>query len=109
MSNCDIFETPADCKGECYFNTVPPIEIGECTWFYTAPWDTVPEACVCWKEFNKSWIIPYDGQEMATFRLDPGGVVNEAREWNNSISVHVGSVATKPRTWGAIKDTYKNN
>ncbi|UCG51061.1 MAG: hypothetical protein JSW58_12780 [Candidatus Latescibacterota bacterium] len=109
LNNCYVFTTPEDCKGECYFSSVPPIEFGECEWFESDPMDTIfiAEPCVCTKSFSKTRTVLYSGEDMATFELDPGGVVEELREWNNSITVSVGSVATEPSTWGRIKALFE--
>ncbi|UCG51060.1 MAG: hypothetical protein JSW58_12775 [Candidatus Latescibacterota bacterium] len=106
-NNCHVFKTEAECKGECYYSSVPPIEIGECVWneAFGPPGDTIPgtEWCACEKKAQKSCTVHYSGEDFASFELDPGNMVEEPDESNNSVSVNVTGVAVKPSTWGRIK------
>lgn len=108
LNNCYVFNSPAECTGECYYTTTPPIQFGYCKWFYADPLDSVPEVCSCTKNFQKSWRIGYAGEDILTFTLDPGGIVDEPREWNNSMSANVGTVPVRDKTWSEIKELYKD-
>jgi len=107
LNNCYVFNTPEECEGECYYNTTPPIEFGECKWFQAHPMDSVESVCSCTKNFQKSVGLPYNGEDILTFIVDYGNIVIEPREWNNSMSVNVGTVPVREKTWGEIKDLYK--
>jgi hypothetical protein len=109
LNNCHVFTSPAECTGECYFTTTPPIQFGDCEWYYTDPQDTILEGCACEKDFKQSWRIGYAGENLLTFKLDYGDIVVEPREWNNTVSVHVGTIPVEEKTWSEIKELYKNN
>jgi hypothetical protein len=112
MNNCHVFNTSEECKGECYYTTIPPIEFGECEWYIvpvnpgppdsivTRPW------CACMKDGEISWTVHYTGQDIVKFVLDPANVVWEPDETNNSFSTHLRPVAVRHETWGKIKSLY---
>ena len=112
-NNCYVFSTWEECKGECYFTTVPPIEFGECSWYipvYLGPPDSItpilPPECVCMKGGEISWTVHYTGQDIVKFVLDPADVVWEPNESDNSFSTHLRPVAVRKETWGKIKSLY---
>ncbi len=112
MNNCHVFKTEIECKGECYYTTVPPIEFGECKWYSQPPNPGPPDSivvrpwCACMKDGEISWTVHYTGQDIVTFQLDPANVVWEPDETDNSFSVHIRPVAVKEHTWGKIKSLY---
>jgi hypothetical protein len=105
LNECRGFKTSAECDGDCYYSTVPPIQIGVCDWFYNYPPDTVRhEGCYCFAEKQAGpWGFPFFGQAVVSFVLDPGNAIWEPYEDNNSKSINLLPIATEPKSWSAIK------
>jgi hypothetical protein len=108
LNECRVFTTPADCQGDCYLSTIPPAQIGVCEWIIPQPGDSIPEGCYCCFAAEVRSTIPYSGQDVASFCLDPGNGLWEPSEDNNWQSMLLGPVGTKETSWGGVKAIYKN-
>jgi hypothetical protein len=106
LNECRLFETPTECKGDCYVSPMPPIQLGMCQWFYRQPMDTIPEGCFCFYSAQIVSTLPYSGQQTASFCLDPGNALWEPSEGNNRRSMFVGPVAAEQTSWGGVKVLY---
>ncbi len=108
LNECRVFLTWSDCKGECYLNLLPPTEIGECQWYFSVIPDSVtPEGCFCTKKGTLSSPFAFSGQSIASFVLDGDNLLPEPIETNNSQSLNLGVVTTRPTTWGRMKTLYR--
>lgn len=108
LNECRVFNTPAECSGDCYVTTAPPI-IGVCEWVYHYPPDTIPEICACFHSTEIKTTLPYSGQEIIAFVLDPGNALWEPSENDNLMFMYVVPISSDRSSWGEIKTLYEKS